>query len=310
MRVTGIASDVTAVFVRLGPDGQTYHEIPLPVEMGTGTLNINCTNHWLRHLGAYVEFLDAAKKPITPVWNSRMPGFLHGAFESSGTKKFLDLIPPVQCVFGIPIPAESQDLSFPLPQNCSTVRLYWGGMGRGQYDSSVCAAGIVFTVVVDMALPVMILLAGSMVEDTSVVQNILKDKEVLYALLAACAIMVTGGSATAISLSHNPGRAAKNIAVTLGPMLAKPALSGLAKYIARKIGEGVAKRAIPFINGFMELVNIGVTLAVIGLPMEKYVFHPAGYVLGISYECHKVFLVELKKESDDLTAPIANMIWC
>jgi hypothetical protein len=43
-------------------------------------------------------------------------------------------------------------------------------------------------------------------------------------------------------------------------------------------------------------------------PMDKYVFHPAGYVLGISYNRHKVFVVNLSGETTDKAAPVATMI--
>jgi hypothetical protein len=253
----------TAVFFRKKQSAD-YHPIQLTPESGQGRLHVTYKNHWLRHLGAYVEFRDHAGKAIAPPgWNSRLPGFLQGVFEPSSTKKYLDLVAPVDVVFGVPLPADSEELSFPVPKECHTVRLHWGGLGRGDYDSDVCPAGLVFTVVIDMALPVILLVAGSAVMETKTVQNILKNKTVLYAILASCAVVVGVGGGTAIELSQNPGKTAKKIALALGPMLAKPAFSLLAKYLAQKIGEGFAKRAIPFINGFMELVNLSVTLSML-----------------------------------------------
>ena len=41
-------------------------------------INIECTNHWVRHLGAFVQFLDGDEKPI-PIsknWTEQLPEFL------------------------------------------------------------------------------------------------------------------------------------------------------------------------------------------------------------------------------------------
>ena len=47
----------------------------------------------------------------------------------------------------------------------------------------MCAPGVVCTAVVELALPVILLVAGTAAENSKVVQDILKDKEVMFALL-------------------------------------------------------------------------------------------------------------------------------
>jgi hypothetical protein len=276
----------TATFYRMkdATSGSDYHSIDIGNESGLGNLRVNCKNHWLRHLGAYVEFLDTDGKAITPAgWSSRMPGFIRGAFEPSATKKYLSMLPPVQAIFGIPIPADNTAIDIPVPnRDVSTVRIYWGGLGRGPYDGAVCGPGIVFTSVVELALPVILLFAGAVAEDTQVVKDILADDQVLFAVLTVCGFLVAGGSAAAIGTAQDPAKAAKDIAVMLGPMLAKPILSALAKYILRKIGEGVAARCIPFVNIGMTVLSGAVTTALVTQTTVAVLQSPFYYQTDIS----------------------------
>ena len=264
--------------------GVDYRHLPIANETGLGHLHVDCKNYWLRHLAAYVEFLDTAGKPIEPTgWSSRMPGFLQAAFEPSATKKYLAMVPPVQAIFGVPIPADTTEIDIPVPnRDVHTVRIYWGGLGRGPYDGGVCAPGIVCTSVVELALPFILLLAGTAVESSKVVQDIMNDSDVLFAVLAVCGFLVAGGSAVAIGTAQNPAKVAKDIAVILGPLLAKPALKGLATFIIRKIAEGAATRAIPFVNIGMLVLSGAVTTALISQTTIAVLQSPFYYQTDIS----------------------------
>src|SRR6185503_13137081 len=115
-----------------------------------------------------------------------------------------------------------------------------------------------------------------------VVQDIMADNEVLFAVLAVCGFLVAGGSAAAIGTAQNPAKVAKDIAVILGPLLAKPALKGLATYIIRKMGEGAATRAIPFVNIGMMVLSGAVTTAVLTQTTVAVLQSPFYYQTDIS----------------------------
>jgi hypothetical protein len=278
-------SNAVATFHRESATGGVdYRPIPLGNETGMGHLSVTCKNHWLRHLGAFVEFLDTGGTAFNPDdWNSRMPGFLQKTFEPSPTKKWVGLVPPVQAVFGIPIPADPTTFTIPIPKrDVNTVRIYWGGLGRGHYDGSVCAPGIVFTSVVELAVPTILMIAGAVGGDSpKFIQDLLKDEELLFAVLAVCAFLVTGASAAAIGTAQNPAKVAKDIAVILGPMIAKPALGALAKYIIRKIAEGSAARFIPFVNIGMQVLSVAVATAQIAQTIDAVLQSPFYYQTDI-----------------------------
>jgi hypothetical protein len=120
--------------------------------------------------------------------------------------------------------------------------------------------------VFELTLPVMLLIAGAADYKTGFVNELLKDKKVLFTIAAVAASLVAGGSV--IGVSQNPGTAAKTVASKLGPLfgkiLAKKGAEKFAVYIARKYGEGAVKRAIPFVNLAFLAFDTAVTFAVLG----------------------------------------------
>ncbi len=258
--MSGIDDDtVTGYFYIDG--GNPLLNVNIINDSGTGTLTIEVTNKWLRHLSACVQYLDEAGNILTPQsWSDKVPGFLRHTFEPDSNKPFLALIPPVTTVFGVPIPANATQLSFPIWDEVHTVRLLMGGLGQGSYDAAVCPIGITVTVLAELVLPVFILAAGAAITNSSAVKSLLADPEVLFAVCTAGAFIAGGAGATAIALSQNPASAAKGMAAEFGPMLLSPATS-LGKWVAEKIVEGAAERAAPFVDIALAVINGAVTAA-------------------------------------------------
>lgn len=241
--------------------GEQLYKIELGNQTGLGSLTFNVTNKWLRHLSACVEYRDASGNVLTPKgWSSKIPAFLRPIFEPNANKPFVELIPPVSTVFGIPLPAYPTTITIPMWDEVASVRILMGGLGRGDYDTDVCPIGITVTALAELALPVFLLFAGTSVSCSKTVESILADKEVLFAICAAGAFLVGGGSATYIMLSQDPGRAAEKLAILFGPMLLSPATS-LGRWVAGKIVQGAAERSAPFVNIALLVLNGAVTAA-------------------------------------------------
>ncbi|HXJ44823.1 MAG TPA: hypothetical protein VNH18_36385, partial [Bryobacteraceae bacterium] len=220
-----------------------------------------CTNKWLRHLSACVQYLDVGGNVLAPKgWSERVPSFLQGTFEPDANKKFVELIPPVTTVFGVPIPADATTISVPVWEEVHTVRLLLGGLGCGPYDSAVCPIGITVTALAELALPVFLLVAGTAVTNSKAVKALMADKEVLFAVCAVGGFLVAGGGAVAIGTAQDPGAAAEGLSEKFGPMLLSPATS-LGLWVADKIAEGIAERAVPFVDIALAVMNGAVTAA-------------------------------------------------
>ncbi len=214
-----------------------------------GNLRVNVVNEWLRHLGCYAEFHDAAGNLIVPAgWRSRMPLGVGRHFDAHATRKYIGLLPPRNVVFGIPLPAWSTPFDIPVPESAASVTLYWGGLGTGRYDAVVCPVGITCTTVLGFALPVILLALGASGGDTGFINNLMRDPKVRYGLYALGAALLTGGSGSYIGLAQDPGRAAREVAILLLPALGRFGLHKLALYLARRGAEGAARRAVPLVN--------------------------------------------------------------
>jgi hypothetical protein len=257
LSATGIGAGAGAQFVA----GAASYEIALTNLAGMGQLSLNCTNSWLRHLSAYVQYLDVAGNAIIPpAWSAKFPAFLAGMFASDPTKEFVSLVGPVQTVFGVPLPADPTTISVPIWDEVHTVRFLWGGLGRGAYDSGVCPVGITVTALAELVLPVFLMALGSAVTNSGPVRALMADKEVLFAVCTAGAFLAGGAGAADIALAQDPGSAAEGLASKFGPMLLSP-LTSLGLWVAKQIGIGAAERAVPFVDIALAVINAAVTAA-------------------------------------------------
>jgi hypothetical protein len=249
-----------------------------------GEIRVTAKNERLRHLSAYAEFFDSKGVAIQPGALAWLPPEVDKIFDGHPTKRYVDVIPPVDAVFGIPLPAEWLTLKIPFPENAVKMRLYWGGLGTGQYDSTVCPAGITCTSVFELALPVVLLIAGAADYKTGFVNELLKDRKVLFSIAAVAVALI--GSGGYIGASQDPGAAAKTVATKLGPVfgkiLAKKGAEKFAVYIARKYGEGAVKRAIPFVNVAFLAFDAAVTFAQLGQTIGAIVQSPFYYDVEIT----------------------------
>ncbi|WP_266159266.1 hypothetical protein [Dyella silvatica] len=246
----------------VGERGKEVRAIAIVDDSSYGTLTLTCTNEWLRHLSACVRYLDEKGAVITPQnWSEKIPGGLRPIFQQDSNTKFLELIPPVRTVFAIPVPPDPTTVSIPVPADARTIQIYFGGLGSGgNYDTSVCPIGLAVTVVAEMAVPLILLVAGTAVTNSETMVKLIANKEVLFAVCAVAGFLVAGGTATYVGTSQDPMAALKSVAITLGPMLLSPA-TALGRYLIGESAKGMAARAVPFLNVLTTVVSTAVTAA-------------------------------------------------
>ncbi len=214
-----------------------------------GELRTTIRNDRLRHLSVYAEFFDTAGKAIeVKDWPDQMKDpttVISKLFDNHNSKRYIGLLGPVDTVFGIPLPPDAETFNIPFPQSATSMRLYWGGLGTGKYDATVCACGITSTAVFELAIPVMLLAYGASQVNTVIVNDMVKPYVIKNAIFMIGAALAGAGK---IAEAQDSGRAAKQVAAKLGPALATRALKVLAIYMAAKAVEGTARRSIPLIN--------------------------------------------------------------
>lgn len=308
LRLDALRSDLSVQITREpdGPPTQRVSRVQLGIvrdgtdevfwtfdgpQANRGELRVTARNAWLRQLSAYAEFFDINGTAIRPGPLVSLPPGVAEIFDRHETKRYVDCIGPISVVFGVPLPPEPVTLRIPFPDNAVKMRLYWGGLGTGRYDETVCACGITATATFQLALPVLLLAAGAADYKTDFVANLLKDKMVLYSLYGVAAGLV-GDSAVRIGRAQNPAAAAKEVAIRFGPMIAKfAAKKGAAKFavwLARKISEGAVRRAIPIVNAAFLAFDTAVTLAQLGQTIAAIIQSPFYYDFEItrSFDLH------------------------
>ncbi len=257
-----------------------------------GELRVTMKNHRLRHLSAYAEFFDGRDRPIPVQPLAFLPGTIRRDFDSHPTRRYVDVIGPVDAVFGVPIGADPTELTIPFPEGATKMRLYYGGLGTGKYDEIACPAGIACTSVMELAVPVLLLLAGAAEYRTSFIANLLKDRMVRFGVFSVGATLL--GSGLYIGLAQDPGRAGIKVALKLGPMLGKMGLQwGLKRlltYLSRKYGEGLVRRGIPFVNAGFMAFDAAVTFAQLGQTTAAILQSPWVY----RYEITRTFDLQVR----------------
>ncbi|MGO4702121.1 hypothetical protein [Dyella sp. 2RAB6] len=223
-----------------------------------GQLRVDMKNEWLRHLGAYAEFFDAAGQVIKPEqYQGKLPSPLSQYFDNHPTKRYIELIEPVTTIFGIPIPPDTQTLKIDVPESAASVKLYWGGLGTGEFDETVCLGGILFTTVIEMALPIYLLIKGASEKNTGFINNLMKDPKVRMGVYSLGIGLATG---YAFGASQDPAKTMGRFATVALPKLAKMEAKKFSLYLAQKAGEAVAKRAVPLINLAFLALDTTITL--------------------------------------------------
>ncbi|HVH34510.1 MAG TPA: hypothetical protein VM847_10410, partial [Tahibacter sp.] len=270
-----------------GPYGDAYfaikegdrlrklHSIAVRNAGNSGNLMVVLKNHWLRHLSAYVEFLDAAgRAKAAPGWSSRFP--VPGTrYDDHPTKRYVGIVGPVETMMGIPLPTESSHFAVPVPDDAATVRFVWGGLGQGRNDDVACPAGAIMTVIVEMALPVVMLAAGAGLTASGGLLKLVRKQPVIGAVLAHFTSLF-------IALNDDPAKAVWLITKKLIPAAAKAVLGELSQYIAGKIIEGGAKKALPFINMAMFLADAAATAAQLAQTTSAIRQSPRAHVTEIT----------------------------
>jgi hypothetical protein len=228
-----------------------------------GEIRVTARNAKLRHLSAYAEFFDRDGKAIEPGDLTWLPNALRSVIDKHKTKRFVDVIAPINSVFGFPVRPDPVTLHIPFPKNAANMRLYWGGLGVGRYDEQICALGIALTTSLELALPVILLVIGAALYRGSLVRDLLTDKMTWLSIAKLVGALTAGGGQ--IGRAQDPAKAAKQVAVTLAPMLVrdlgKQGNVKFAHWLAKRAGAGYLKRAIPFINKAFLALDAAVTAA-------------------------------------------------
>ena len=223
--------------------GLSYPEITYARSAEESTFSLRIRNDSARHLGVYVGFLSRGEPVVPESWTSRLPPGAPGGYESA-TVKYLGLLAPNASVAGLPGLTDPQLIQFALPSNADAAEVQFGGIGNGNWDSLVDAAGAIQTFVLDYAVPAVIL-ANKQPASSSLgawFQAALADQQLQAQILQAGEFILTDSTITDLS-SLLAVLGEKMPAIMLGD-----ALSCLRQELAAQLGSAAVGAAAPYLG--------------------------------------------------------------
>ena len=328
---TTTADDVTWTVTNLSPgSGLDVDASSLKVDMTkdndnpdyAGQLTLNCTNNWLRHLSAYVQFLkyqgEGSSQTLVPIdlgasdtevkvpdpsqpghyiyeyVNTKWPGdFCNvknpiwsgmGFIEPDHTKKFLTWVSPTGTICGIPVSAAATPLVVDyMPKDTNVVRIMWGGLGRGPYDQDVCALGISFTAVFELALPMILLMYdAATVDSAALTETVWNHKGTMFNLAKTIVSVVMNTKLNADTMIQQDAEAiGKFLAESLLPDLLQTGCA-YGVILLAQIATGAVMEAIPFLDIASLIFNGAITVAQLSQTIVEVVDSPFVFTTDIA----------------------------
>ncbi|QTO52554.1 hypothetical protein [Burkholderia latens] len=234
---------------------------PASVTYDGGNMSVTVENQWLRHLGAYIEFLDAGGAPVAPP-DSWPASWVPSLFSGTATTKYLDRVGPIDEIAGIPIDVTDMTLTFPVPDAASAVNVHLAGLGvfgPGHTDRHICLLGIFMTATFEMAVPMIALVAGAAVMKTKFVTSLLEDNKLYVGILGVLATI--DAALIDYALTGGVKEVLLKLANIITPLLWK---TGMKTVLLEFIAQGALEEAVPFVDIALEATNAVVTAAEVG----------------------------------------------
>ncbi|MBK8445400.1 MAG: hypothetical protein IPL41_01370 [Micropruina sp.] len=335
------ADAVTWTVTNLSPgSGLSVDASSLKVDMSkdtdnpdyAGQLTLACTNNWLRHLSAYVQFLkyqgEGSSATLVPIdlgasdtevikpdptepghkihyyVNTKWPGdFCNvkdplwsgmGFIEPDHTKKFLNWVSPTGTICGIPVPAAPTTLTVDyMPKDANVVRIMWGGLGRGPYDQDVCALGISFTAVFELALPMILLMYdAATVDSVALTESVWNHKGTMFNLAKTIVGVVMNTKLNADTMIQQDAEAiGKFLAESLLPDLLQTGCA-YGVILLAQIAVGAVVESIPFLDIASLIFNGAITVAQLSQTIVEVVDSPFVFTTDIARTFDLVLTLE------------------
>ncbi len=232
-----------------------YKEADNPTDKASFSIKVK--NTYLRTLCAYVEFFDEADKSL-------------------GKPKYLAIVTAVNVILGIPMPTDPTKISFEWPEEATSCKLYFGGLGSGKYDMELDAKGMVLTGIFQYGIPSLLLLAQAAIEDSSWYKSFISDEKNVASAFAIGLPIVGGGVTTAAGLLDTK-MVLFTFADAIAGILAQSALSALRSFIEKKIAEAEAEKCLPFVGWAFAAANAAIDYAELTETTIEVLSSPATY---------------------------------
>ena len=222
-------------------------------------VTLTFSSRYLRHLGLFVEFLDADGNPVAPESWTSQAAWLGSATTRLETesRKFLAVLFSPSAFLGGPISPATSTVTFNLPASASSVRLLAGGLGNGgERNADVEEMGVALTSAFNLGVPSILLATSAGYHDGIKWYDIVTPGTV-GAIVDLFFSLVWGGSGG----SRSAAPVVEKAAIFLADIMWKQAMKQILKAIIKEEVESVALDAIPFVGWALNAVSVAATVA-------------------------------------------------
>jgi hypothetical protein len=222
---------------------------------GGVNVGLTCTNWYLRWLGLYVKFYDAAGNPVDknnlPLDISQFPDF-----DTADSEIFLGILTPEFTVFGIPVSNSIKQAAFTFPTGvAASAKILASGLGYGSHTfEDTENVGIVMTSIFNLIVPAVLICLGVAPQiDVLFKAFILPAVKIIFTEIAAALVHDTPKQSTAI-FKHA-------LAKSTAPVAFKATVGILTAFLAEsELAESLAD-AIPLAGAILQAIGLAGALA-------------------------------------------------
>ena len=223
------------------------------------SVTLTFSSRYLRHLGLFVEFLDAAGNPVVPDSWSSQAVWLGSATTRLETpsRKFLSVLFSPSVFLGGPISPAEATVTFSMPAGASSVRLLAGGLGNGgERNADVEEMGVALTSAFNLGVPSILLATSSGYHEGIKWYDIVTPGTVgaVVDLFFSLVWKQSGGS-------RSMAPVVEKAAIFLADIMWKQAMKKILTIIIKEEVESTTLDAIPFVGWALNAVSIAATVA-------------------------------------------------
>jgi hypothetical protein len=259
--------------------GVIVHDVTL--DQAKRTVHMPVRNTWLRFLGVYAEFFNAAGKRVDPYGGDLSDKNIYaqldlplGSDQAHAQQRCLNVSVTNTDYLGIPFRAQDvvpTPIAIRFPTAASRATIHFGTLGVGQPFTQVSTVGASATLVVNIGVPALLLATTVGSESLTSFTQVFKDVPTLLKLttLLPASIYDSIGLGDARPALYTFGRIGVDICLN--------ALPPLARVLAQKIGTAALQQAIPVAGWIVKAATIGASLAALGQTIYEVMSSPAAF---------------------------------
>ncbi|MDQ2840306.1 MAG: hypothetical protein M3Y72_04555, partial [Acidobacteriota bacterium] len=278
MSLASVPDNENYVLSNITPDFNGYSlASSVTFDNGAPTVTLKFKNWYLRWLGLFIQFYDAAGN-VVPA--SQLPSGIsnESSFDTANNELFLGTLTPEFTIFGIPVQSSGNTITFPFPTSvASSANVLASGLGFGSHTNpDTELVGVIMTSIFNLSLPALLIAFGI----GATVDAAIKTVVIPFAKLIVTEVInaFEGGSQSQI-IAIFWRSIVKGITNPSGPL--KSFLTAFLEYLVEaEVVEGLTD-AIPLVGAILQAIGALGAVAEIAETSVDVVLSPWTYAYAL-----------------------------